>query len=99
MPITRSRANPVTCFVTQHITSSGFDTTTTIACGQCCLICCETCFTMSALVRTRSSPAPGVHLAMWVGAQGRDRVQRTACPYRQPLLGATVGALLPRVAQ
>src|SRR6266566_6891906 len=55
MPSTRSRGKPVTCFVTQHITSSGFETTTTIAWGQCCLICWETCFTISALVRTRSS--------------------------------------------
>ena len=55
IPITRSRGNPVTCFVTQHITSSGFETTRTMALGQCCLICCETCFTMSAFVRTRSS--------------------------------------------
>src|SRR6266699_976662 len=55
IPITRSRGNPVTCFVTQHITSSGFETTRTIASGQCRLISSETCFTMSALVRTRSS--------------------------------------------
>src|SRR5439155_15103536 len=55
MPITRSRGNPVTCFVTQHITSSGFETTRTIASGQWRLISCETCFTLSALVRTRSS--------------------------------------------
>src|SRR2546427_9929293 len=31
MPMTRSRGKPVTVFVTQHITSSGFETTTTIA--------------------------------------------------------------------
>src|SRR5438105_1778267 len=55
MPITRSRGNPVTCLVTQHITSSGLETTRTIASGQWRLISSETCFTMSALVRTRSS--------------------------------------------
>ena len=55
IPITRSRGNPVTCFVTQHITSSGFDTTTTIAWEQCCLSCCATCLTIPALVRARSS--------------------------------------------
>src|SRR6266702_5649643 len=55
MPITRSRGNPVTCFVTQHMTSSGFETTRTIASAQWRLISSETCFTMSALVRTRSS--------------------------------------------
>src|SRR5438093_485291 len=30
MPITRSRGKPVTCFVTQHMTSGGFETTTTV---------------------------------------------------------------------
>src|SRR2546427_2838051 len=38
-----------TCFVTQHITSSGLDTTTTMAWGQCCLTCCATCLTIPAL--------------------------------------------------
>src|SRR6266480_2945241 len=198
IPMTRSRGNPVTCFVTQHMTSSGFETTRTMALGQCCLTCWETCFTMSALVRTRSSrlmpglraipavtttsslpaaaakslapitrvsnpsigadshwssalpwgtpsimstrttrrasscsarrwaavaptlpapttvillsirdpeltrrwsPAPGVHLAVWVRAQVRDRVQRAAFPDRQSLLRPTVGSPLPCVAQ
>src|SRR5439155_26949546 len=47
----------------------------------------------------RWSPAPGVHLAVWVRAQVCDRVQRTAFPDRQPLFRAAVGAVLPRVAQ
>ena len=55
MPMTRSRGKPVTCLATQHITSSGFEITTTIAFGDAFLISAETAFTMSALVRTRSS--------------------------------------------
>src|SRR2546423_5998144 len=47
----------------------------------------------------RWSPAPGVHLAVWVRAQVRDRVQRAALPDPQPVLGAAVRAVLPRVAQ
>jgi len=50
-------------------------------------------------VTGRWSAAPGMHLAVWVGAQGRDRVQRAAVPDRQPLFRATVGAVLPRLAQ
>src|SRR2546426_8886098 len=46
--------------------------------------------------RGGSSPSPGVHLAVGVGAQGRERVQGAALPHGQALLGAAVGAAAPR---
>ncbi len=55
MPITRSFGKPVASLATQHITSSGFDTTMTIAFGEVFLICSLTDFTMPAFVLSRSS--------------------------------------------
>ena len=55
MPITRSRGKPVASFATQHITSSGFDTTMTIASGDVRFTCSLTDLTMPAFVLSRSS--------------------------------------------
>jgi hypothetical protein len=55
MPITRSRGNPVASLATQHMTSSGLETTITMALGELRLMFSPTDFTMPALVLSRSS--------------------------------------------
>src|SRR5207237_863491 len=92
MPITRSRGNPVTCFVTQHITSSGFEPTRTIA----SVPTLPAPTTGILFIRRRRSPAAGVHLPMGIGAQRLDPVQRAAIDHAQSLFGAAIGAALPR---
>src|SRR5438067_343148 len=46
--------------------------------------------------RGGSSPSPGVHLAVRVGAQRLDRIQRAALAHAQALLGPAVCAGAPR---
>jgi len=55
MPMTRSRGKPVTCLVHPAHDVQGIRYHNNDGLGQFCLICWETCLTMSALVRTRSS--------------------------------------------
>src|SRR5207245_9680484 len=43
------------------------------------------------------SPAPGVHLSVWIGAQRIDPIQRAPVRHPESLLRAAIGAALPRL--
>ena len=55
IPSTRSRGQPETFFATWHIASSGFETTTSTASGDCATTSRVTADTIFSFVATRSS--------------------------------------------
>ena len=55
MPMTRLRGKPVTSLATHAMTSSGFETTMTIASGEHFLISSLTDLTIATFVRIKSS--------------------------------------------
>ena len=55
MPMTRSRGKSAAANATWHMASSGFETTTRIASGDCWTACSVTERTMPMLVRSKSS--------------------------------------------
>ena len=72
IPKTRSLGKPDTCFATWHIASSGFETTTRTASGECAIACSVTEPTIRSFVATRSS-------RLIPGERGSPAVITTAC--------------------